>query len=82
MIWVMRSSLCLRMMTSGWPIGHTGKMVCSTRALPLPSLQATLLRYHSQLHEAFVHAQRVELQLESSTRVHRQKFALHTVGYI
>ena len=55
---------------------------CSTQALPLPSLQATLLRYHSQLHEAFVHAQRVELQLESSTRVHRQKFALHTVGYI
>ena len=50
---------------------------------PCPSpLQATLLRYHSQLHEAFVHAQRAELRLESSTRVHRQKFAPHTVRYI
>ena len=77
----MRSSLCLRMMTSGWTNGHTGKMVQHTSLAP-PSLQATLLRYHSQLHEAFVHAQRAELQLESSTRVHRQKFALHTVGYI
>ena len=41
-------------------------------------MQAALVRYHTHLHEAFVHAQRAELRFERSSHVHTQSFAPHT----